>query len=97
LRKSKYWEDTLLLITYDEAGGFFDHKVPPKTVNPNPDAPPFPDDFEFTRLGVRVPGIVISPWLKAGVDTKLYDHSSVPRTAKDIFNLSADYLGDRAK
>jgi len=47
-------------------------------------------------LGIRVPGVVISPWLKAGVDEKIYDHSSVPRTANDIFNLKAPYLGERA-
>lgn len=37
-RASKYWEDTLLLITYDEHGGFYDHEIPPAGVaNPNPD------------------------------------------------------------
>jgi phospholipase C len=61
------WEKTALIITYDEHGGFYDH-VPPPTGVPNPDGLNATDDpFDFTRLGVRVPAIVVSPWVKKGL------------------------------
>lgn len=63
LRKSKSWEDTLLIITYDEHGGFYDHISPPGNVkNPTPEIKD--NDFNWERLGVRVPTVAISPWLK---------------------------------
>lgn len=53
-----------MLITYDENGGFPDHTVPPSNVkNPTPEDETGPGNFDWTRLGARVPGIVISPWL----------------------------------
>lgn len=68
LRASPQWNQTLLLITYDEHGGFYDHVPTPLGV-PSPDgiigsAPPY--SFDFTRLGVRVPVLLISPWIPAG-------------------------------
>jgi len=66
LRASVLWEDSALLITYDEHGGFFDH-VPPPTGVPNPDGKNATDDpFDFTRIGVRVPAVLISPWVRRG-------------------------------
>ena len=74
-RKSKYWENTLFLITYDEHGGFWDHVHPPiDAVNPNPAIPSFPDKFDFSRLGPRVPTILISPWIAKSVDNKTYNY-----------------------
>ena len=72
LRSSPQWNQTLFLITYDEHGGFFDHVPTPTSGVPNPDglngsAPPY--TFDFTRLGVRVPTIAISPWIEAGTGT----------------------------
>lgn len=68
LRASPQWNEILLLITYDEHGGFHDHVPTPLGV-PSPDgllgsAPPY--SFDFTRLGVRVPTLLISPWIEAG-------------------------------
>lgn len=68
LRASPQWNEILLLITYDEHGGFYDHVPTPLNV-PSPDglegsAPPY--SFDFTRLGVRVPTLLISPWIEAG-------------------------------
>eukprot|EP00602_Paraphysomonas_sp_CaronLab_P013808 CAMPEP_0185042110 /NCGR_PEP_ID=MMETSP1103-20130426/42154_1 /TAXON_ID=36769 /ORGANISM="Paraphysomonas bandaiensis, Strain Caron Lab Isolate" /LENGTH=580 /DNA_ID=CAMNT_0027582119 /DNA_START=43 /DNA_END=1786 /DNA_ORIENTATION=- len=66
VRKSTAWEETVFMITYDEHGGFFDHVPPPENV-PNPDGLNATDDpFDFTRLGVRVPTVVVSPWVKKG-------------------------------
>lgn len=68
-RKSKYWENTLLLIVYDEHGGFYDHVIPPTGVpNPNPEDKSGPFPFKFNRLGIRVPAIAVSPWLKNSVE-----------------------------
>lgn len=75
LRGSETWQSTLLVLTYDEHGGFYDHVVPPGAVPP--DGNRFP--FGFDRLGVRVPAILISPWVRKGCDDTVYDHTSILR------------------
>lgn len=92
------WPHTMLLIVYDEHGGFFDHVSPPvdaveyegKVARvPCPDgktsaSPP----FDFRRLGVRVPAIVVSPWVAKGrVHHQVFDHASIPATVREIANL----------
>jgi phospholipase C len=57
--------NTLLLITFDEHGGTYDHVPPPAAVSPGPVADP-EMGFTFDRLGVRVPAIAISAWTRAG-------------------------------
>lgn len=60
VRNGPKWNSTLLLITYDEHGGWYDHVPPP--AGPSPDGLNSTDDpFDFTRLGVRVPTIAVSP------------------------------------
>ncbi|ESW06268.1 hypothetical protein PHAVU_010G033400 [Phaseolus vulgaris] len=98
LRTSPQWNEILFVITYDEHGGFYDHVPTPVDGVPNPDdiAGPAPFKFQFDRLGVRVPTIIISPWIQAGkvlhepsgpFPTSQYEHSSIPATVKKIFNL----------
>jgi phospholipase C len=88
LRNSQFWEKSMLVVLYDEHGGFFD-RVPPPGPVPSPDGkkskhPP----FDFTRLGVRVPAILVSPFVEKGqVDSTIYEHSSLPATIKTLFNL----------
>jgi phospholipase C len=88
VRASPIWEKTALIITYDEHGGFFDHVAPPVNV-PSPDGINSVDDpFDFTRLGVRVPTVVVSPWIPKGsvfhapsdADAGQYEHSSLIST-----------------
>ncbi len=88
LRSSPYWEKCLLVVVYDEHGGFYDHVPPPDHV-PNPDGKVATDPpFDFTRLGVRVPAILVSPWLERGrVDATVYEHASLPATLRVLFNL----------
>jgi Phosphoesterase family len=80
-------ESTLLVVVYDEHGGLYDHVAPPPAVNPdtkNWAGSPVSLDpaFDFTRLGVRVPAVLVSPYIKAGtIDSTLYDHSSIIATA----------------
>lgn len=68
LRSSPQWNETLLIITYDEHGGFYDHVPTPVKGVPSPDGIIGPDPyyFAFDRLGVRVPTILVSPWIEKG-------------------------------
>ncbi|MDB4943933.1 MAG: Acid phosphatase [Labilithrix sp.] len=79
LTASPQWGKCLLVITYDEHGGFWDHVAPPAA----PD-----DDPEFKHFGFRVPAIVVGPTVKKGyVSSKPYDHTSVLATLKERFGL----------
>ncbi len=78
LRSSPSWAGTLLIITYDEHGGFYDHVPPPPAAD---------DEPEFRRLGVRVPAIVASPLVAPGStssallgDAFHFDHTSIIKT-----------------
>jgi phospholipase C len=96
LLASNYWQDSLLLVIFDEHGGFFDSVSPPRGV-------PAPDDlvaaqpvFDFTRLGPRVPALLVSPWVEPGVDATVYDHASIPATLNALFGLGpANFLSRR--
>jgi phospholipase C len=76
LRASPQWEEMLFVITYDEHGGFYDHVPTPVNNVPNPDGlvGPEPYYFDFKRLGVRVPTIMISPWINKG--TGMYHYQA---------------------
>lgn len=80
------WNSTVLLVVYDEHGGLYDHVPPPQNV-PNPDGKNSTDPaFDFARFGVRVPAVVISPWIDAvTIDPTIYDHSSIAATARKLF------------
>lgn len=75
LRKSPQWEEMAILITYDEHGGFYDHVPTPVDGVPNPDGIIGPDPyyFKFNRLGVRVPTLLISPWIEKGSGMEFLD------------------------
>jgi phospholipase C len=80
------WESTALLVTYDEHGGIYDH-VPPPACTPDgfvaqPKDTKTGAPFLFNRLGVRVPAILISPWVPRGtvVDGRVFEHASIPGT-----------------
>jgi len=67
LRNGPKWNETLFIITYDEHGGFYDHVSPPQDGIPNPDGwLGVGNGFNYTRLGVRIPTIAISPWIEKG-------------------------------
>ena len=86
VRKNKQtWESTLLLITYDEHGGLYDHVAPPETVNPG-DKPIDSTIFDFKRLGVRVPAVLVSPFIEKGtIIHDVFDHTSIIATARKLF------------
>lgn len=91
IRNSPLWDRSLLVIVYDEHGGFYDSAVPPKTVPPG-DGNDHSDynqfGFNFDQLGPRVPAIVVSPLIAKGtVDHTVYDHASVPATLERLFGM----------
>ena len=80
------WRQCLFVLLYDEHGGFYDHVKPPAAVVP--DATSAHASFGFDRLGLRVPAILVSPWVAEGVaDHTTYDHTSLPATIKKMFGL----------
>lgn len=80
LANSQYWERSLLIITYDEHGGFFDHVPPPTTVDDN--------GPEFQQMGFRVPTLVIGPHVRAGaIDHTVFEHGSFNATVALRFGL----------
>lgn len=86
----KLWASTALLITYDEHGAIFDHVPPPRCVKDkfkaDGNATGTGVDFWFDRLGVRVPAILVSPWVPKGkVVTRQFDHASIPATVTKFF------------
>jgi phospholipase C len=88
IRQSPLWDNTLLLIVYDEHGGTYDHVLPPKI---QPDGTPDPvSGFQFDRLGIRVPAIFVSPWIEPGtiIHTQ-YEHASIPATVASFFIADA--------
>jgi len=96
IRNSPVWDTSLLIVVYDEHGGFYDSVTPPRPA-------PSPDDlspeqieasklnrygFDFTHYGVRVPAVIVSPLIpKNTVDHTLYDHSSILRTLGKWLNV----------
>jgi phospholipase C len=84
-RKSPRWLDSLLVIVYDEHGGLYDH-VPPPSDNVAKPSPPEPlTGFAFDRLGVRVPAIIVSPFIKARtILRQRFDHTSLIATARAL-------------
>lgn len=86
----KLWETTLLVVLYDEHGGFFDHVVPPTDATP-PDA--HTTAFDFRQLGVRVPAILVSPWCAPHPCHERFDHCSLLKYLQDKWELGS--LGAR--
>jgi phospholipase C len=113
LRKSPCWEDTLLVVTFDENGGIYDHVFPPSAKPPICGAQPLTQNtqgccgnqwilnstFDFSLLGLRVPAILVSPWLSKGIDSTQYQNTSVLRFLIDklnaAYNANVGYLTQR--
>jgi phospholipase C len=95
-RSSPRWLDSLLVVVYDEHGGLYDH-VPPPSDNVAIPSPPEPlTGFKFDRLGVRVPAIFISPFVRAGrIVREQFDHTSLIATARAILAPNMKPLTDR--
>ena len=101
LRGGPAWERTLLIVTYDEHGGCYDHVAPPTGATP-PDDTPGQDGFDFTRFGLRVPTVLVSPMIPAGTvfrvpqGTTPFDHTSILKTVEQRWGLPALTARDAA-
>jgi phospholipase C len=95
VRNAPTWPQTLFIITYDEHGGTFDHVPPPAAVPPGP---PYPDGFRFDRYGVRVPAVIVSPYVPHGSIIRPpprpdggppypFDHASIAATLHKLFDI----------
>ena len=84
LNNEELWNSTMLLIVYDEHGGIYDHVEPPACT---PDEFQDPETgFRFDRLGIRVPAVLVSPWVPEGtVVNRTFDHASIPATVTEHF------------
>jgi phospholipase C len=97
------WKSTALLIVYDEHGGIYDH-VPPPECTPDGYVASANDtgtgrEFRFDRLGVRVPAILVSPWIPKGtvVSGRTFERASIPATATNFFLQNYEQRSVREK
>jgi phospholipase C len=99
IRNSSVWTSSLLIITYDEHGGLYDSVAPGAAMPPADGSASTYNQwgFKFDQLGVRVPAVIVSPWIARGVvDDTVYDHSSVAATLERIFDLAPLTARDNA-
>ena len=105
LRASPNWARTLLIITYDEHGGCYDHVPPPSAVPPDPTQSPGQFGFRFDRLGPRVCTVLVSPYVQAGTVFRArdqdrreapLDHTSILKTVTTRFGLPSLTARDAA-
>ena len=88
------WDRTLLMWTYDEHGGYYDHVPPPAAVPPDnipPQVPAGESAYDgFGRYGFRVPFALVSPWARRNhVSHVVYDHTSMLKLVETKWNLPA--------
>lgn len=101
LRSSPQWDETLFILTFDEHGGFADHVPPPEGVPPGDNlnyaeeaGDGKPTTFHFDRLGIRVPTVLMSPWVSKGVvqnrpsdQTGEFTHTSILKFLSHLWDL----------
>jgi phospholipase C len=78
------WKSTLLVIYFDEHGGFYDHVTPPGAMAPDDHQ----TEYTFDQLGVRVPALLVSPWVSRTVDHTQFDHTSVLKYVMEKWGLA---------
>jgi phospholipase C len=90
------WNKTLLVITFDEFVGSFDHVAPPTAVPPWTSPPPFSTNgFDFRRYGARVPSLLVSPWIQKG--TVFRSTTSVPYDHTSVIATTLKWLGQSSQ
>lgn len=102
VKGSPKWKETLLVITYDEHGGCYDHYPPTEKASPpeNGNIEPGQLGFLFNRFGIRVPTVVVSPLIEEGTIARPagwvpFDHTSIIKTVQNCFELNQGKLTNR--
>ena len=91
---TQLWNKSILIITYDEHGGFFDHVEPLPLVTPHNHGESY---IPFTTTGVRVPAIIVSPFVAAGSSfSQPLDHTSILKMLADKYTPATPYSADVA-
>lgn len=85
------WSKTLLVVLYDEHGGFYDHVIPPEAVPPDD----YQEEYAFNQFGLRVPAILVSPYAGRKIIKTAFDHTSLLKYLSDKWGLRP--LGERAR
>jgi len=86
IRNSPVWDHSLLIITWDEHGGFYDHVAPGPALRPG--AAGRTHGFTFEQLGPRVPAVIVSPLIPRNlIEHRPYEHASIPATVERVFGL----------
>ena len=92
------WNSTLLIVLYDEHGGFYDHVIPPSAVSPDGLNK---EGCDFKQLGVRVPAVFVSPWIEKSVFGRTegmhFDHTSILRYLCDKDGWNLEPLKERVR
>ncbi len=91
IRSSPLWDTSLLVVVWDEHGGFYDHVEPPSATPPGDKEHEGINEsgFTFAQLGPRVPAVIVSPFIPANtIDGRCYEHSSLPATLEALFGLA---------
>ena len=89
VRSGPKWKQTLLIITYDEHGGCYDHVTPPAAIPPDDKTP---DGVVFNQYGVRVPAVIVSPYvprnsiIRPSGNTP-FDHTSIAATLRALYGI----------
>lgn len=73
------WKSSLLVVLFYEHGGFYDHVPPPSTIPPDHHL----EEWSFDKLGVRIPAILVSPWIQNNVISDEFDHTSLLKYLSD--------------
>lgn len=101
---SDLWNSTAILIVYAQHGGLYDHVVPPPCTPDGyvagPEATGTGERFAFDRLGVRVPAVLVSPWIARGTIVpggRVFEHASIPATVTKFFLSDYDQRTNREK
>jgi phospholipase C len=89
LRSGPHWDETLLVITFDEHGGVYDHVAPPYAVQPWPND--CENGFRYDLMGPRVPTILVSPWIRP--NTVLRSGQSAPFDSTSILATLLEWFG----
>ncbi|MEN3336194.1 MAG: phospholipase [Blastocatellia bacterium] len=104
--QSQYWESTLLIITYDEHGGCYDHVTPPQAPPPDEISASTTPPFTFNRYGLRVPAVFISPYISRRTIVRAvpeftipyaslpFDHTTIIKTLANLFDLKLAATGN---